>query len=104
MKRPLLLAVILAGCSQAPPPQGLPAIAIGMAGDEARARLIAADFAAVAIRSINVDPENTKNTLTDVTTVYSRPAGVVKIREVDSVVVDVQYNPVAQVPPAVSKY
>src|SRR5215469_5619442 len=104
MKRFMLLGLIVAGCTQAPPP-GAPVIKVGMSAQEARALIAAADppFAPVAIRSINVPPNNTKNILTDVTTVFAGP-GVIKIREVDSVVVEVEYNPVAQVQPSVSMY
>jgi hypothetical protein len=106
MKRLLLLGLILAGCTQAPP-QGAPVVTVGMSAQEARARIAAADppFAAVAIRSQNVPPNNTDNIVTDVTTVYARNGpGVIKVREVDYVVVEVDYNPVAKVPSSISQY
>ena len=108
MKRspPLLLGLILAGCTQTPPPQ-TPVITVGMSGEEARARIAAADppFAPVSIRSNNVNPNNTGNISTDVTTVYARRGpGVIRMREVDYVVVEVEYNPVVKMPPSVSMY
>lgn len=104
MKRLLLLGLTLAGCAQSPP-AGAPVITVGMSAQEARARIAGADppYAAVAIKSANVPPNNTENIVTDVTTVYAGP-NIIKIREVDYVVVEVQYNPVANVPPSVSMY
>ena len=104
MKCLMLLGLVLAGCSQASPP-GVPAITVGMSAQEARARLLAANppFAPVSIVSKNPIPNDTRNVATDVTTVYAGP-GVVKIHEVDYVVVEVEYNPVANVPPFVSMY
>jgi hypothetical protein len=107
MKRLMLLGLVLTGCAQASRPTGAPLITVGMSAEEARARILAANppFAPVVMKSINVPPNDTKNILTDVTTVYASPAsGVIKIREVDYVVVEVDYNPVAKVQPSVSKY